>query len=210
MIFTFGHSTLSSEDASALLQKYEIATLIDIRSHPTSRWEQWRLENIRPWLPASIQYEWWPSLGGWDERHFEPYAERMLRRDVDLAVYSRGKFPKQRIGRDRGKPDGTSWTNQGLWDYQWFMTLPEFLSGARALVSQYGDELDPHCAIMCCEALWWKCHRSMVSDYLGFRGVTAYHIQPKLTTHPGASRIGRYHPDVIKSWQTIARRRGMR
>jgi uncharacterized protein (DUF488 family) len=207
MIFTFGHSTLAAADGADLLRRHGIDVLIDIRSHPTSRWEQWWRENLECWVPAAgIRYEWWPSLGGWDERHFGPYAAVMRERDVDLAVYSRGKFPKQRIGRDRGKPDGTSWTNQGLWDYQWFMTIPEFLRGAERLIREYADPLDQNCAIMCCEALWWKCHRSMVSDFLTTRGVDALHVQPKMTVHPGASRLTRYHPDVIKAWEPIAQR----
>ncbi len=31
-------------------------------------------------------------------------------------------------------------------------------------------------AYMCAEALWWRCHRSMVSDYLKWKGWTVYHI----------------------------------
>jgi len=31
-------------------------------------------------------------------------------------------------------------------------------------------------AYMCSEALWWRCHRSLVSDYLKLRGWTVTHI----------------------------------
>lgn len=41
-------------------------------------------------------------------------------------------------------------------------------------------------AIMCAEAVWWRCHRSMVSDYLKAEGWQVFHImgQNKETLHP--------------------------
>jgi len=32
---------------------------------------------------------------------------------------------------------------------------------------------------MCSEAVWWRCHRSMVSDYLKAKGWTVLHIMAK-------------------------------
>ncbi len=32
------------------------------------------------------------------------------------------------------------------------------------------------CAIMCSEALWWRCHRRIITDYLIFAGATVVHI----------------------------------
>jgi uncharacterized protein (DUF488 family) len=34
-------------------------------------------------------------------------------------------------------------------------------------------------AVMCSEALWWKCHRSMISDYLKLKGWNVQHIMDK-------------------------------
>lgn len=31
-------------------------------------------------------------------------------------------------------------------------------------------------AVMCAEAVWWKCHRALLSDALAVRGVTVLHI----------------------------------
>jgi uncharacterized protein (DUF488 family) len=36
--------------------------------------------------------------------------------------------------------------------------------------------LQAHTAYMCAEAVWWRCHRSMVSDYLKARGWEVRHI----------------------------------
>jgi uncharacterized protein (DUF488 family) len=32
------------------------------------------------------------------------------------------------------------------------------------------------CAIMCAEALWWRCHRRIIADYLIAAGETVFHI----------------------------------
>jgi uncharacterized protein (DUF488 family) len=44
-------------------------------------------------------------------------------------------------------------------------------------------------ACMCSEAVWWSCHRSLVSDYLKIRGWTVMHIMDKgkATEHPWTS-----------------------
>ena len=202
MIYTFGHSTMSAEDGAKLLSDHGIGTLIDVRSHPTSKWPQWRIEELRSFEKRfGIEYVWWPQLGGWDERHL-PLAEKFECVGVDIPVYAKGKFPKQRIGKDKALCDceGPSWTNQGLWDYQFFMTLPEF-RGALEVLMRFNDP-DVHCAIMCCELLWWKCHRSMIADCLAYFKVPTIHLQPKTTPHFNAlgNRIERYHTDVTTAW----------
>lgn len=205
MIYTIGHSTLSKEKFLELVRP--VKTVIDVRSHPTSRWEQFRKEELERWLPAAgVGYEWWPELGGWTSRHLRLVGE-MEARLVDVRAYARGKFPKQRIGKNFPHPDQAelplgrpSWTNQGLWDYSWFMSLDEFLDGAERLIGRGRTE---DVGIMCCECLWWKCHRSMVADYLCFRGGDATHLQPKLRAHSAAlgNRLERYHPEVLAAWE---------
>ncbi|MFZ0916338.1 MAG: DUF488 family protein, partial [Candidatus Udaeobacter sp.] len=48
-------------------------------------------------------------------------------------------------------------------------------------------------AIMCAEAVWWRCHRSLISDYLKARGIEVMHIlnANKIEPHPftSAARI---------------------
>lgn len=38
---------------------------------------------------------------------------------------------------------------------------------------------DKRVAYMCSEAVWWRCHRSMVSDWLKMKGWTVWHIMGK-------------------------------
>ena len=44
-------------------------------------------------------------------------------------------------------------------------------------------------AIMCAEAVWWRCHRSLISDYLKARGVEVLHVlgANKVEPHPYTS-----------------------
>ena len=64
-IYSIGHGRHSWQDFLALLQKYEIAFLCDVRSAARSRWAQFNgavlMENLRE---NNIGYEWLPECGG--------------------------------------------------------------------------------------------------------------------------------------------------
>jgi hypothetical protein len=55
---------------------------------------------------------------------------------------------------------------------------------------------------MCAEALWWRCHRSMVSDFVVYAGGDVTHLQPERASHAQAigDRLGRYDPAVLAAW----------
>ncbi len=224
MIFTLGHSTLSVADFIAA-SKGRVTTIVDIRSHPTSKWEWFWKEKMERWLPdVGLTYEWWPELGGWTKRHLA-LADEMRSHGVDLEAYARGKFPKQRIGKRLDPPpDDTqlllpgmkpSWTNQGLHDFQFFLSTPEAVDGVRRLMARGRRE---NVAIVCSEAQWWRCHRSMISDALAFAGVDSLHVMPvfrqknlvkfvagtKTTSHASVigNRLERYEPEVMMAWET--------
>jgi uncharacterized protein (DUF488 family) len=73
VIFSVGHSRHDPATFAHIIEG--IDTLIDVRSHPTSRMEWWRLAAMQEWLPAyGIDVAWMPELGGWDRRHLA-YAE---------------------------------------------------------------------------------------------------------------------------------------
>jgi uncharacterized protein (DUF488 family) len=50
------------------------------------------------------------------------------------------------------------------------------------------------CAIMCAEAVWWRCHRRIVADYLIAAGEAVFHILGRSQVEPaqltGAARSG--------------------
>lgn len=198
MIYTIGHSNLTIDDFLTLIEP--ISTIIDIRSHPGSVHPQFRYENISKWLPQTGKcYELNLHLGGWRTVHL-PLAPQFETHGVDIAAYAHQKFPKQRIARDNPSTTTPTWTNQGLYDYSWYMSLDEFISAASELIQRSHTE---DIAIMCCESLWWKCHRSMVSDYIVWAGNDAIHLQPKTTNHSAVlgNRLQRYDKRIINSWQ---------
>jgi len=200
MIYTIGHSTLTKEEFSNLTTDIDNPIIVDIRSHPTSKWPQFYKEAMEQWLPTyGIKYEWMSGLGGWRDDH-KHLQEELATVDVDLKYYTKGVFPKQRIAKRRKQSTtGPEWYIFGLWDYQWFMRLDEFILSADVLIKRSYDE---NLIIMCCELLPWKCHRSMVSDYLAYKGVEAIHLQPKMKHHFEmlGNRLDRYHPDVKAAW----------
>jgi uncharacterized protein (DUF488 family) len=78
-------------------------------------------------------------------------------------------------GRRRPQPDSpnTGWDNASFRAYADHLDSPEFAEGLTALREL--AEARPT-AIMCAEALWWRCHRRLVSDALVVRGHRVLHI----------------------------------
>lgn len=88
-------------------------------------------------------------------------------------------------GRRKVLPDSinTNWRNPSFQGYADYMQTPEFESGIKELEILAQQK---RVTFMCSEAVWWRCHRSMVSDYLKFRGWEVMHIMAinKATEHP--------------------------
>lgn len=77
----------------------------------------------------------------------------------------------------------TGWRHPAFRGYADYMQTEEFRKGVEVLEAMAEKQAT---AIMCSEAVWWSCHRSMVSDYLKLRGWTVMHIMAmaKATEHP--------------------------
>jgi uncharacterized protein (DUF488 family) len=96
-------------------------------------------------------------------------------------------------GRRKAKPDShnTAWRNESFRGYADYMETAGFGRGVERLVG-LASEIGPT-AIMCAEALWWRCHRRLISDYLKVHGVEVIHILDvgKTEPHPftSAARI---------------------
>ena len=84
-------------------------------------------------------------------------------------------------GRRRPRPDAspTAWRNEGFAGYADYMRTPEFHGALDQL-----QDLARGCrvAIMCSEAVPWRCHRTLVSDALAARGVEVRHIMDAKTS----------------------------
>jgi uncharacterized protein (DUF488 family) len=92
---------------------------------------------------------------------------------------------KELGGRRRPAKDSlnTAWRNEAFRGYADYMETGEFIKGIETLQVIAEKE---RTAYMCSEAVWWSCHRSMVSDYLKWKGWTVMHIMDiaKATEHP--------------------------
>jgi uncharacterized protein (DUF488 family) len=84
----------------------------------------------------------------------------------------------------------TAWRNAAFRGYADYKATPAFAEGMKHLMNLASTKPT---AIMCAEALWWQCHRGLLSDYLKIRGWEVLHIMgtAKLEPHPytSAARI---------------------
>jgi len=91
-------------------------------------------------------------------------------------------------GRRKPRPDSvnTAWHNKAFMGYADYMETAEF----KAAIEQLEQiALKERLVYMCSEAVWWRCHRSLVSDYLKVHGWEVLHIMEigKSTEHPYSS-----------------------
>ena len=95
-------------------------------------------------------------------------------------------------GRRAARPDShnTAWRNVQFRGYADHMETDEFKSGVRELLELAASA---RVAVMCAEAVWWRCHRSLLADYLKAEGHEVLHIldEKKTEEHPftSAARI---------------------
>ena len=84
------------------------------------------------------------------------------------------------------KSHNTAWKNASFRAYADYMETEEFKEGIQDLMALASKEST---AIMCAESLWWRCHRSLIADYLKADGATVVHIldEKKTEVHPFTS-----------------------
>ena len=88
-------------------------------------------------------------------------------------------------GRRKVDPESknTSWRHAAFRGYADYMETDSFAEGMEELIT---IALQQRVAYMCSEAVWWRCHRSMISDYLKASGWDVQHIMAvdKASEHP--------------------------
>ncbi|HSL42662.1 MAG TPA: DUF488 domain-containing protein [Anaerolineales bacterium] len=99
---------------------------------------------------------------------------------------------KELGGRRKPNKDSinTIWKNKSFQAYADYMGTAEFLKGIDSLL-EYANK--NRTAIMCSEAVWWRCHRALIADYLKSAGIDVHHIMSPTSNqlHPftSAARI---------------------
>jgi uncharacterized protein (DUF488 family) len=144
--FTIGHSTRTIPEFVHLLQAARVELVVDIRTVPRSR--------------TNPQYN----------------------RDVlpeHLAPFQIGYEYLSELGGLRGKARDVPDDVNGFWENSSFHNYADYALGERFDVSlerlvALGQQR--RTAMMCSEAVWWRCHRRIVADYLLNRGESVFHL----------------------------------
>ena len=144
--YTIGHSTRSVPELADLLRGAGADLVVDVRTVPRSR--------TNPQFNADTLPE-------------------------ALAAYRIGYRHVRKLGglRGRRKDQAPSrnayWENGSFRNYADYAATPEFREG----LAELRDLGRAHaCAVMCAEAVWWRCHRRIITDHLLAGGATVFHI----------------------------------
>jgi len=91
-------------------------------------------------------------------------------------------------GLRRPRPDSpnTGWRNASFRGYADYMAEPGFRDALERLIELGRDR---RLAMMCAEALPWRCHRSLIADAMLVRGIEVFHI-----LGPGSAQAHRLTP----------------
>ncbi len=145
-IYTVGHSTRTSDEFVELLRAAKVQRLVDVRSIPRSR--------TNPQYNLDSLPE---TLSAWQITH-TIVPELGGRRNRQKAV----------------APEVNGfWNNESFHNYADYAMSAEFRVGLESFIAL---SLEAPCAIMCSEAVWWRCHRRIITDYLLLQGRTVCHI----------------------------------
>ena len=92
------------------------------------------------------------------------------------------------LGGLRGRAD--FWTNERFHGYADYALTAQFHAG---LEHPLDEGRKRRCAIMCSEAVWWRCHRRIVADYLIACGETVFQIMGQSRLEPARLTPGAVH-----------------
>jgi len=124
-------------------------------------------------------------------RRYPQFNQAQLATSLTRAGIEYLHFPELG-GRRRAQPEShnMAWRNESFRGYADYMETEDFLKGIARLLDVARTR---RAAIMCAEALWWRCHRSLISDYLKAKDIEVTHIMAagKSERHPftSAARI---------------------
>ena len=146
IFYTIGHSTHSVIELVRLLREVGADFIVDVRSIPRSR--------TNPQFNA----ETFPDTLADDQIGY---------RHVARLGGLRGRRKEQPVSGN------SFWQNTSFRNYADYATTPDFGAGMAELHDIGRDHV---CAIMCAEAVWWRCHRRIITDYLVADGHPVFHI----------------------------------
>jgi len=108
-------------------------------------------------------------------RRYPQFNRKMLAKSLAEYGIRYEHFPELGGRRKAGEDShNTAWRNASFRGYADHMETEEFRKGIERLLD-LANKLGP-AAIMCAEAVWWRCHRALISDYLKTGGLEVMHI----------------------------------
>lgn len=117
-------------------------------------------------------------------RHYPQFGQESLRESLTQHGLSYRWF-QALGGRRKARADSVNgvWRNASFRGYADYMQTAAFFEGLHELLELAQQQ---RTAMMCAEAVWWRCHRSMVADALKARGVQVLHIMgsKNVVEHP--------------------------
>jgi uncharacterized protein (DUF488 family) len=144
--FTIGHSTRPIGDFIELLAASQVDFVVDVRTVPRSRTNPQYNREALPQTLSDFQISY--------EHVAELGGRRPRERDVASSVNG-------------------FWDNQSFHNYADYAMGVGFRSGLASL-RELGKAR--RCVVMCAEAVWWRCHRRIIADYLLAAGEHVFHI----------------------------------
>ena len=115
-------------------------------------------------------------------RRHPQFGQQNLMAELRAAGIVYAHFPA--LG-GRRKPQAnspnTAWRHASFRGYADYMATTEFHAGVSALLEL---ALDARVAVMCAEAVWWRCHRGLIADFLKANGHEVLHINGPAAAEP--------------------------
>jgi len=113
-------------------------------------------------------------------RRYPHFSRESLETSLPTASVDYTHFPALG-GRRKGRPDSSNvnWRNAGFRAYADYMETSEFQAALDRLLSSAAES---PCAVMCAEAVPWRCHRTLIADAAEARGVQVFHIIDSATS----------------------------
>jgi len=146
VVFTIGHSNRPFEEFLELLQEHSIRHVVDVRK-----------------LPGSKRY---PQFNA------DTLAETLSEHQIDL-TRSAGLTGRRKVSKDVAFNVNAWWQNRSFHNYADHALSEEFHAALKDLCETSTTQVT---AIMCAEAVWWRCHRRIIADYLLTKSYQVEHI----------------------------------
>lgn len=143
---TIGHSNRAADGVLDMLRAARVETLVDVRAFPRSR------------SNPAFNIDTFPQ---------------------ELAQVQIGYRHSRDLGGRRPKQDGVAEEVNALWRVRSFHNYADYALGdefGAAFAELVALGIERRVALMCSEAVWWRCHRRIITDYLLLNGHAVDHL----------------------------------